>query len=226
MLEVLQDAAGPLGVRDVAGRVRLHPNTTRFHLDALVEAGVAERTVEDRERPGRPRTLYMARPDSPRSGRRSYRLLAEILTSYIDGETPQPGKAAQRAGQAWGRYLADRPPPFQRVDGPTATRQLVRTLGDIGFDPESVTDGGEQRILLHHCPFRETAEEHRKVVCSIHLGLMQGLLAELDAPVEADRLDPFVEPDLCVAHLAAKDGVEPTEPRRRSDADGHLGLRS
>jgi hypothetical protein len=31
---------------------------------------------------------------------------------------------------------------------------------------------------------------------------MQGLLAEIDAPIEADRLDPFVEPSLCVAHLA------------------------
>jgi hypothetical protein len=33
---------------------------------------------------------------------------------------------------------------------------------------------------------------------------MQGLLAELGAPVEAERLEPFVEPNLCIAHLSAR----------------------
>jgi hypothetical protein len=31
---------------------------------------------------------------------------------------------------------------------------------------------------------------------------MQGALTAMRAPVTVDRLDPFVEPDLCVAHLA------------------------
>ena len=61
----------------------LHLNTTRFHLDGLVEAGLAARAREDREQPGRPRVLYTAGPDTARTGRRSYRLLAEILTSYL-----------------------------------------------------------------------------------------------------------------------------------------------
>ena len=61
----------------------------------------------------------------------------------------------------------------------------MATLDDIGFAPEPVTAGRQRRILLHHCPFREAAEEHREVVCTIHLGLMRGLLAELDAPIDA-----------------------------------------
>ena len=32
--------------------------------------------------------------------------------------------------------------------------------------------------------------------------MLRGVLAELEAPLAATRLDPFVEPDLCVAHLA------------------------
>lgn len=204
MLAVLQNAGEPLGVGEIADRVGLHANTVRFHLDALVEAGVADRTSEERELPGRPRTLYLARPDAARAGKRSYRLLAEILTSFVAAETPQPAQAAVRAGQAWGRYLADRPAPFRRVDAAAATEQLVETLDEIGFAPEAVTTGRRRQILLHHCPFRETAEEHREVVCSIHLGLMRGLLAAVDAPVDAERLDPFVEPDLCVAHLARR----------------------
>ncbi|GIH69959.1 helix-turn-helix transcriptional regulator [Sphaerimonospora thailandensis] len=207
VLAVLQEAGRPLSAGEVAKRVRLHPNTARFHLDALVEADLAERNAEDRDQPGRPRILYTARPESAHSGRRSYRLLAEILAGSLAAETPQPAQAALRAGRAWGRYLADRPPPFRRLDVEAATRQLVRMLADIGFAPEPAEDG--RKVLLHHCPFRETAEAHREVVCSIHLGLMQGLLAELGAPIEAERLDPFVEPDLCVARFAPAASPEP-----------------
>lgn len=213
VLSALQDAGEPLAVGDVAARVRLHPNTVRFHLDALVAAGAVGRTTEDRDLPGRPRTLYSARPDAERPGRRSYRLLAEILAGSITAESAEPGQSATRAGQAWGRYLADRPPPFQRVDADSALHQLVDVLDDIGFSPESVDTEGGQQIRLHHCPFRETAEHHREVVCSVHLGLMQGLLDEIGAPVEVTRLDPFVEPALCIAHVAAKGTTVPDHVR-------------
>lgn len=204
VLAALQDAGTTLAVGDVAKRVNLHANTVRFHLDALVEAGLAERSTEQRDQPGRPRALYAARPGSASAGRRSYRLLAEILTSYLGAETARPAQAGHDAGRAWGRYLAERPPPFRRLDPADATQRLVRTLDEIGFSPEAVTAGGDRRILLHHCPFRETAAEHREVVCSVHLGLMHGILAELGAPIDVERLDPFVEASLCIAHLAAK----------------------
>jgi predicted ArsR family transcriptional regulator len=207
---LLQDAADPLSVTDVADRVGLHPNTARFHLDGLVDASLAERATEDRQVPGRPRTLYTASPDATPTGRRSYRLLSEILTSFLSSQVAQPAKAAVKAGAAWGRYLAEKPAPFQRIDAADATRQLVSVLDDVGFAPEATTAGGRRRILLHHCPFREVAETHDDIICSIHLGMMQGLLSELDAPLQADRLDPFVEPSLCVARLSTASGA----PRR------------
>lgn len=215
VLAVLRTTHTKLGVGEVADQVGLHPNTTRFHLDGLVEMGLAIRASEDRELPGRPRTLYTATPGGAAGGRRSYRLLAEILTSYIAGQTKQPAQAALKAGEAWGHFLAERPAPFQRVDAATATRQLVATLDDIGFAPEAVTAGRRRQVLLHHCPFQEAAEEHRDVVCSIHLGLMRGLLAEIDAPIEAQRLDPFVEPSLCVTHLTTR-GSSGSNARRRT----------
>ena len=201
VLAVLQGSSRPLGVSEVAEHVGLHANTARFHLDALVRDGVAERSSEEREQPGRPRALYTARADVARVGKRSYRLLAEILASYLDGETARPADAAVRAGKAWGHYLADRPPPFRRVDANAATEHLVTALNDIGFEPEPVATGRRRQIRLHHCPFREIAEDHRDVICSVHLGLMQGMLAEFDAPIDTERLEPFVEPNLCVAHL-------------------------
>lgn len=215
VLAVLRSAHTKLGVGEVAVQVGLHPNTARFHLDGLVEAGLAVRASEDRELPGRPRTLYTATPAGAGGGRRSYRLLAEILTSYLAGQA-KPVQAAKKAGEAWGHFLADRPAPFQRVDAAAATRQLVATLDDIGFAPEPVTAGRKRQVLLHHCPFREAAEEHRDIVCSIHLGLMQGLLDEIGAPIQAQRLDPFVEPTLCVTHLAARGNSARNARRHRT----------
>jgi predicted ArsR family transcriptional regulator len=201
VLAALQASARPLGVDAVAEKVGLHPNTARFHLDGLLEQGLAERAREDRAVPGRPRTLYAATPDGARTGRRSYRLLAEILTQYLAGHSRRPAAEAREAGRAWGRLLAPRR-RRARTTAPAAVRHLVATLDEIGFAPEPVTRGRERRILLHHCPFREAAEQRREVVCAVHLGLMQGALEEMDAPLAATRLDPFVTPSLCVAHLA------------------------
>src|SRR4051794_6611515 len=72
VLDVLRAARAPLGVDEVAARVGLHPNTTRFHLDVLLTDGLAERATEERDVPGRPRVLYSATADSARAGRRSY----------------------------------------------------------------------------------------------------------------------------------------------------------
>lgn len=212
VLAALQDAGRPLDVTEVARLVGLHVNTARFHLDGLVDAGVADRAAEQREQPGRPRTLYVARPDGARAGVRSYQLLAEILTSFVAAQVPQPARAAQIAGREWGRYLAERPGPFERVTAATATHHLVDALDSLGFAPEAKTAGSKRQILLHHCPFRESARRHQDVVCAVHLGLMQGMLTELDAPIETNRLDPFVEPNLCVAHLS-----------RRAKSDGAPG---
>jgi predicted ArsR family transcriptional regulator len=204
VLDILQTADRPLSVEEVAKRLRLHANTARFHLDGLAEQRLAQRTSEERETPGRPRALYSATPDAARAGQRSYRLLAEILTSYLASATRQPEQAALKAGEEWGRYLTERPAPFRRVDAGSAIRQLVDVLDEIGFAPETVVAGRKKQIELHHCPFREAADRHREVVCSIHLGLMRGLLSELDAPIDAVRLDPFVTPDVCVTHLSAR----------------------
>lgn len=201
VLALLQDRAEALSVAEAARHVGLHPNTARFHLDGLVEQGLAERETEQRDTPGRPRTLYRASMQSTHTGRRSYRLLAEILTSYLATQTPHASQAAQQAGSAWGRYLTERPAPFRDVDAAAAIRQLTDILDDIGFAPEAATVAGDRRIVLHHCPFREVAEEHPEVACAVHLGLMRGVLSELKAPVEAASLDAFVEPNLCVTRL-------------------------
>ena len=206
VLDMLRAADGPLGVREVAQRMRLHPNTARFHLEALVEAGLAVRETEDRETPGRPRIGYQATADGP-PGRRRYRLLAEMLTTLIAGTVPDPAEAAEEAGREWGAYLTEQPLPYQRVTAAQAIAKLTAIMEELGFapQPEAGADGGQYRLCLRQCPFREVAQRHQDVICALHLGLIRGALARMRAPVTADRLDPFVEPSLCVARLTARD---------------------
>lgn len=214
VLDILRAAEDPLGVAHIATRTRLHPNTARFHLDGLVTAGLAVREVEGRTQPGRPRMVYRACAQDVAAGQRSYQLLATMLTSLVAGALPEPVRTAVEAGREWGRYLAERPAPFQRVDAADGIQRLSAVLANAGFAPGAVTDPNDPVIPLRHCPFREIALQHGDVVCSLHLGLMQGILDEIRAPVTADRLDRFVEPSLCLAHLTTTQD-QPT-PRRRS----------
>lgn len=202
VLARLRDADGALTVAEVAGLTGLHVNTARFHLDALVNDGLAARNAEDRDVPGRPRMLYTATDQVP--GPRSYGLLAEMLTGLV-ASLAGAGPAATEAGRAWGRHLVERPAPSQPVNADEATTRLNRVLDAIGFQPEVRPGRTKQdvEVRLHHCPFREVAERHTDVVCEIHLGLMQGALSELRAPLEATSLEPFVSPNLCVARLRA-----------------------
>src|SRR6185312_4264727 len=103
---------------------------------------------------------------------------------------------AATAGRAWGRTLIG---PREGRDPAAATDDLVRLMDRLGFAPAQPHAGGP--VELHRCPFGEVAERHSGVVCGVHLGLMQGALEALGAPLEATRMEPFVTPDLCLAHL-------------------------
>jgi predicted ArsR family transcriptional regulator len=210
VLCLLREAGASLGVEDVARTSGLHRNTARFHLDALVDAGLAIRGPRPRTAPGRPSIGYQAADsDGRQAGERRYRLLAEMLTSLVAGMLPEPAAAAQEAGREWGSYLAVQPPPYQRPDAAQALRELAAILTGMGFAPEITAEGTQRRMLLRDCPFREVAQRHQEVVCSLHLGLMQGALARMRAPVTADRLEPFARPGECVTHLAVPGGPGP-----------------
>ncbi len=200
MLRVLKAAPGPMSITAIADALGVHPNTVRFHLDILVSDGRVEHVEPDRKRPGRPPLMFRAIRQMDPSGPRHYRLLAEILAmSLAAGRDPRAKALA--AGRAWGRRLESSAPQGKKMGTKESIEHLVGVLDEFGFSPERRKSGGEQQIGLRHCPFLELAETRTNVVCPIHLGLMQGVLESLAAPVGVDRLDAFVEPDLCLAHL-------------------------
>ena len=208
VLRVLKAATTPLSVVQIADQLAVHPNTVRFHLDTLIENRQVEPAPPDRSRPGRPPLLFRPVRGMDPTGPRHYRLLAEVLAhSLADG--PHPGPRAIEAGRAWGRRLAPVTADDQGAAGEEeAVQQLVSLLGDLGFAPERQdADGQAVQVGLRHCPFLELAETRAQIVCPVHLGLMQGAMDAWGAPLTVDRLEAFVEPDLCLAHLASARAV-------------------
>src|SRR2546429_6825382 len=105
VLDLLRAAGSPAGVKDIADQAGLHPNTARFHLDALVDAGLAARAPKERTTPGRPSMAYRAVAGGETMGRRGPRPLAPKLPTPPSGLLPQPREAAREAGPALGRDL-------------------------------------------------------------------------------------------------------------------------
>ncbi|KUH82454.1 MULTISPECIES: helix-turn-helix domain-containing protein [unclassified Mycobacterium] len=204
VLAALRDAGAPLSVVEVAQRLSIHPNTARFHLEALVNRGRVEAIKPSRTKPGRPPRMFRAATGMDPDGPRDYRMLAAVLADAFARQRDPQGRAVA-AGRAWAKNTAvahdahDVPEPDQALE------RLTGLLADLGFAPERRSgSAGLGEIGLRNCPFLELADSRRDVICPVHLGLMQGALEAWDAPLTVDALVPFAEPGLCVADLAPR----------------------
>jgi predicted ArsR family transcriptional regulator len=203
IVDELRASPTPLDAAELADRVGLHANTVRSHLRVLASAGLVAARAEHRSRPGRPRLVFEAVADvaAVPADTSGYRLLAEILASHLAASGRDSTDQAEEAGRAWGRYLVDRRPPHATSSSEEDVESIVRLLDEFGFEPKLEPAGDGHTVLMQHCPFGEVADSYRRIVCSVHLGLIQGALDELGARVEADELTPFVQPGVCAAHL-------------------------
>jgi predicted ArsR family transcriptional regulator len=109
-------------------------------------------------------------------------MLAGIVADDRDG-----AGRAYGAGVSWGRHL-------QAAEPDAGVSEL---LDRQGFE---ATETGET-IEMRRCPFYALAAETPGVVCPLHRGVIDGALQQSGSARSVARLDRFVEPGLCVAHL-------------------------
>ncbi len=207
-------------VADLSREASLCPSATREHLQRLADAGFVRSAPEVRTTRGRPRILYeaIAGEDPPRDDGAARRLGESLVRAALTRAVLGHDDAAQDAAhdpapgaedltgtaRAAGRRLVD----VLRSSGrdapePTPENQLAALddhLHQLGLDPELEED--RLRFHLYRCPFLALAAEREDVVCAVHLGLVQGVLAGVGGPVRAEALLPFVEPHHCVLQLA------------------------
>lgn len=221
VLELVREHDGPVDATELATRLGLHTTTVRFHLDTLCAEGLVERTRITRTGVGRPRTGYRAVRE-----RLDYRILAEILALELGDTADKRRRRAEAAGRRWAERITDDVPHQDAVghhvprdaapaeDAEERSATITTVFARMGFAPELVpaqksTRRNRRTIRLHSCPVRDLARDHPEVACALHRGLLQGLAGPAK-PVGSEpgmhvELEPFVEPELCLATVTAHD---------------------
>jgi len=184
-------------IAEVGALLEVHPNTAREHLDALVERGLLDRTLESPSGRGRPAWRYGAAHNNPEpdSRVRDYVSLTDALAAHIERTSADPAGDAISAGQAWGESIASE----HVLDKGSPVDVVIQTLDDLGFAPAL----DDSSIRLHRCPFLDTAKRSPTVVCNVHLGLVRGMLSGLGADTPGPTMLPFAEPGACLLRLGA-----------------------
>jgi predicted ArsR family transcriptional regulator len=159
----------------------------------LEEAGLV--TSESRRGPtvGRPQTVYEAVEVASREDR-GHRLLADVLAGLLT--TAKQRARAEELAREWGAYLVGRsaPRPGARRGGGPNLAVLQQALAEAGFTPRFHRTGARSvEISLRDCPFRDLLEEHRELVCSVHRGLLTGILAGARPPLTMTAFDPLAD---------------------------------
>ena len=116
--------------------------------------------------------------------------------------------ATTERAREWGRYLAARgvPKPGTRSAARHNLAVLQEAMASAGFDPRfRRASDGTVEVTLRDCPFRELLDDHRDLVCSIHQGLVEGMLGALEPPLSLEAFTPLTERAIC--------RVEVREPR-------------
>ncbi|SRX94165.1 transcriptional regulator [Rhodococcus jostii RHA1] [Mycobacterium shimoidei] len=201
VLDLVRASDGPVDAVELAEQLRLHVTTARFHLERLCEQGLVYRTRVASTGVGRPRTGYVAAQEYF-----DYQSLAELLALELGDTVEKRRRRAERVGRRWAQRVAvgsdtDTDAAAGTLDrGAQRTAELFRRMG---FGPELTPPAtpGTRRLLLHACPVRELAAAHPEVGCALHRGLLEGLL---DPALRAE-LQPFAEPELCIAQVIADD---------------------
>ncbi len=191
-------AGRPVSVREVSRRLNLHENTVRPHLRRLEEAALLTSEVR-KGSVGRPQRLYSVREEVD-DGSNDYRLLAEMLIPLVRGR--RAAEQAQGLAREWGAYLVaqQRPKPGARVPTGRNLALLQEAMARAGFDPRfRRLGGGEVEVTFRDCPFKELAEEHRDLVCALHLGLLEGILGAVKPPLGVREFEPQADKATCRA---------------------------
>ena len=156
----------PIGIAELNDEFPLNHNAIRQHLAKLVAAQlVVESTARGTGR-GRPHLVYEVNAlfegqwGTTGPYERLSRLLVEIIRTGLE-----PEEVGRRASDLF------------RVTSPSgdAVEDLTAAMARQGFEPEIRAVRGGADVVLHNCPFADAALVDRQTVCSLHLGIAEGL---------------------------------------------------
>jgi predicted ArsR family transcriptional regulator len=173
----LARSARPLSTAEIAESLGLHSNTVRPHLERMRDVGLLEARPDTSGAVGRPQKLYSVAPDAPSLGLEPpvFPMLARMLVD-VAREAGIGGELAAAAGRDEGRRLAHR---RSDTHAPCADA-AVRMLDELGFDPARVDTDDVATVAFTHCPFADMAQTDPELVCSLHRGMLEGFVDEVE----------------------------------------------
>lgn len=170
-------------IADLCDVTGLHPNTVREHIQRLTDGGYITAEAEHRTTRGRPRMLYSA---------------ADGTTGETSEVATHKAEAAAARGDALRKLF---PNTAHQLDDEAEHQldALVEHLEESGFDP--VIDEAALTLDLSPCPHAAASPEHRPTLCSVHLGLMQGVLTAAGGPLQTAFVCDPTHPSDCTVQL-------------------------
>jgi predicted ArsR family transcriptional regulator len=176
----LADAGTPVDVAELTKHFGLNHNAIRQHLAKLVTAELVIEAQAPISGRGRPRLDYRVHPraDSRWGANGPYERLSLLLTEMVrTGDSAE--EVGRRAGhrRRVGREVADDP-----------VGVVVSGMEGEGFEPTARVRNDRVDITLRTCPFETTALADPDTVCSLHLGLAQGVADQTDGRIVVDEL--------------------------------------
>jgi len=223
IIQLLRDTKEPLSVERVAEMVGVHANTARFHLESLVDAGLASRETEVTARRGRRHILYTGvLPNQTHERAQGYRLLAQIMSGMIAARCPDSGDDMYEAGLRWGGRLTNRPAPGQALDEAEIDRRILDKGDALWFAPE-LQQTPRRHLLFHNCPIVDAVGGRPGLVCHLHAGMMNGALSEMRSSQRVARLEPMSKPHLCRAWLEPADSLDDGKVRIQLPDEAEAG---
>lgn len=177
----------PIGTAELAAALALHPNGVRVQLRRLEARGLVERE-QDRRGAGRPRDQWrlsaraIAEADRPHVGWAMARSLAGAIPA-----TPARLAEVEAAGVGLGAELAHGLGVDGEQDGAAAVGHALEAMG---FDPERQGGGTPASFRLRACPYADVVKENPAVVCTLHKGIVCGVLEHLGTGGRVTRFEP------------------------------------
>ena len=152
VLEVVEGAGQPISSAEVAKTLKLHPNTAREHLDALLNAGLVTTVPMRTGKRGRPTLLYSVTTLDPN----------QILSTYLDVITATAISLAEGSdgvaqaiavGKNWAGLTCPQPAQSgaqgaagavatSAVSSTEATSAAVATSDAVAAEPSNLSEAG------------------------------------------------------------------------------------
>jgi len=197
VLAALRATKSPKRVRDLVDEFELHENTIREHLEGLVASAYVERVRLISAGRGRPSFGYKPRIDfmaqiEPQV--REYASLALVLAKQLAAMGGNEKDAAISAGEEWAKFFTKSAEELSAQKIPVRER-VLEILKSLGYSPKA--NAMRTRIRLQTCPLLAAAQLEPDVVCSVHLGLVRGLVSQAGENPDAVELIQFAEPGSC-----------------------------